>query len=94
MSSSLCDKHLIWLVGLIVLACIGTAALLAWHNQGIAIAAFTTLAGQALGILSPSPLKQHNQGGSDTAIDASKAETVNVTTPAVPAVEPAEPVAP
>lgn len=86
MTTSLCDKQLIWLVGMIVLACIGTAALLAWHNQGVAIAAFTTLAGQALGILSPSPLKQHNQGGSgDTQVDASKAETVNVTTPADPA---------
>jgi len=81
MTPSFSDKQLIWLVGLIVIACVGVAAALAWHNQAAAIAAFLTLAGQALGILSPSPLKQHTQGGgSDTTtqVDASAAQTVNV----------------
>lgn len=86
---------MIRLVWFIVTGCIVVSAILVWHGQAVAIAAFMGLAGQALGILSPSPLKQHNQGGSgDTQVDASKAETVNVTTPAVPVAEPAEPVAP
>ena len=88
MTPSFSDKQLIWLVAVIVLACVGVAACLAWHNQAAAIAAFLTLAGQALGILSPSPLRQHNQGGGDTSIDASKADTVNV---AAPSAAPAEP---
>lgn len=85
-----CDKLLIIVIALIVQTCIIVAAVLAFHGQAAAIAAFIGLAGTAIGILSPSPLKQHSQGGGDTSVDASKAETVNVAIPVEP-IEDAKP---
>ena len=93
--TSPCDRLLIYAVILVVLACIGVSAALAWHGQSAVIAAFMALAGNAIGILSPSPLKQHSQGGATSQVDAPRAETVNIsqsgpTTPPV-AVVPVEP---
>lgn len=95
MTNSLCDKQLIWIVAGIVIVALAAAFTLEYSGHAGASAAFVGVAMGALGILSPSPLKQHNQGGSgDTSVDASKADNVTVNNPpAVPA-DPAEPVAP
>ncbi len=77
------DRLLIWVVALIVITCVVVSAILAWHGQAVAIAAFIGLAGTALGILSPSPLKQHSQADSETSVDAGNADTVNVNPPIV-----------
>lgn len=97
--TSPCDKLLICAVVLVVLTCIVASALLAWHGQSSVIAAFIGVAMAALGILSPSPLKQHGQNGDAPAQPPAVTATtttgdVSVTTPsaspAVPAVPSAD----
>lgn len=76
-----CDKQLINVVAVIVLVCVSTAGILAWHHETAIIAAFLTIAGQAISILSPSPLKGH----STASADAGPGGTINQIVPAAPA---------